>query len=334
MKQETFLRIITPIVLGLLILSLFSGIAAAQLPQGEQNLRDKAQNIRDKAQNIRDRYQENKEKFDNTKKQFEYSRKVFEDAKRQFVKENKSGDISKDFIEKAREYLLKAIGHTESQLQVMKDRLDNPENKGIRAQDAEKLIDAHMTQLEQLKTKVESATTIKELRDAHKELAGIVAKINIETRYFLGMVLNIRIDNFIARADNVSIKMDNAIAKLEANGEDTTRLRAEADDFKDKIREAKDLHAQTKALYETHNGFGSDGSVISEKDAREFLKQANELQRDTIKSLREGGRQLIEFGKDFRKLGKVRVNEKGDLEVNGGVTATMTGGVTATLTGQ
>lgn len=320
MKPARIFRIFTPLILALFILSLFSGTVAAQAPA-------RVQDVKEQTERIKEQYRIDKEKYDNTKKKFEDSRKAFETANQRFknARDNKSGNLSADVIEKAREYILKAIEHTENQLQVMKDRLDNPEIKAISTQDAEKIIDAHMAQLEQLKVKVSNATTIQEIRDAHKELAGIVAKINLETRYFLGMVLNYRIDNFISRADNVSAKVDTAIEKLEAEGKDTTKLKAEAEDFKNKINEAKDLQAKTIDLFATHSGFAADGTVTVEKDARDFLKQANELQRDTIKKLKEGGRQLIEFGKDFRKLGKVKMNEKGDLEVNGGATTTLSG---------
>jgi len=316
MKPTNIFRILTPLILALFILSLFSGIVAAQETAREQYEKTKEQ------------YQIQKERFDNTKKQFEDAKKLFEDANKRFKNpDNKSDNRSKEeLMEKAREYILKAINHTEAQLQVMKNRLDNPENKGILASDAIKIIDAHTAQLEQLKGNVSQATTIDEIRAAHKELAGIVAKINLETRYFMGMVLNQRIENFINQTDNVSVKVDDAIAKLKANGTDTTELESDAAEFKDKVREAKDIQAQTVALFATHSGFAADGTVTNEKDARDFLKKANELQRDTIKKLKEAGKQLIEFGKEFRKLarGKVRVSEKGELEINGEATTTFT----------
>jgi len=317
MKPTNIFRILTPLILALFILSLFSGVVAAQTTAREQYEKTKEQ------------YQVQKEKFDNTRKQFEDAKKLFEDANKKFknVRDNKSDNRSKEeLIEKAREYILRAINHTEAQLQVMKNRLDNPENKGILASDAIKIIDAHTAQLEQLKGNVSQATTIEEIRAAHKELAGIVAKINLETRYFMGMVLNHRIENFINRADNVSAKVDDAIAKLKANGTDTTELESDAANFKDKLNEAKDIQAQTVALFATHSGFAADGTVTNEKDARDFLKKANELQRDTIKKLKEAGKQLIEFGKEFRKLarGKVKVNEKDELEINGEATTTFT----------
>lgn len=315
MKPTNIFRILTPLILALFILSLLSGTVAAQATAREQYEKTKEQ------------YEVQKEKFDNTRKQFEDAKKLFEDANKRIKAGNKSDNrSSEELMVKAREYLLKAINHTEAQLQVMKNRLDNPENKGILASDATKIIDAHTAQLEQLKGNVSQATTIGEIRAAHKELAGIVAKINLETRYFLGIVLNHRIENFISQADNVSVKVDDAIAKLKANGTDTTKLESDASKFKDKIKEAKEIQARTMALFATHSGFAADGTVTNEKDARDFLKKANELQRDTIKKLKEASKQLIEFGKEFRKLarGKVKVSEKGELEINGEATTTFT----------
>lgn len=316
MKPTNF-RILTPIILVLFILSLFTGMTAAQTAAGEQYEKTVKQ------------YQINKEKFENTKKQFQDAKNLFEDANRRFkdIKNNKSDNISnEELIEKAREYIIKAINHTEAQLQVMKNRLDNPENKGILASDATKIIDTHIVQLGQLREKVSQATTIQEIRDTHKELKNIVVKINLETRYFMGIVLNRKIDIFIARADNVSAKADAAIEKLDADGKDTSKLKEELEDFNNKMKEAKDMQAKTTALFATHSGFASDGTVTDEKQARDFLKEANELQRETIKKLKEAGMQLKGFGKDYRKIaGKnVKVNEKDDLEVNGEATTTLT----------
>lgn len=301
------------LILALFILSLISGTVAAQTPAGEQY------------EKINKQYQIQKEQYNNIRKQFENAKEIFEKANRQLRdgKDNKSNETMK---ENAIEYILKAIDYTEAQLQIMKNRLESPENKGIIASDAIKVIDAHTAQLEQLKGKVNQTATIQELKDAHKELKNIVVNINLETRYFMGIVLNHRIDNFITRADNVSVKVDNLIAKLKANGNDTTKLEAQSAEFKNKINEAKDVQVKINVLFADHSGFASNGTVTNEKDARTFLKQANDIQSETIKKLKEAGRQLIEFVRELKKIthGKARVNEAGELEINGGVTATLT----------
>lgn len=311
MEPTKKFRILTPMILVLFILSLFTGTVVAQSPE--------------RYEKAEKQYQIDKENFEKTRQQFENAKKSFEEANKR-LKNAKDGNKSEELLENARQYMLKAINHTESQLQIMKDRLDNPENRGIKAQDAIKIIDAHMAQLEKLRAKVNQATTIQEIRDAHKELAGIVANINLETRYFLGMVLNLRIDNFITKADNVSARLEAAILDMKAKGKDTTKLEKQAADFNEALDEAKESHNKTKELYAVHNGFASDGTVTNAKDAKAFLKEANELQRETIQKLKNAGKQVIDFVKDFKKLvgRNVKVGEKGEIEVNGGSTTTQT----------
>ena len=309
MKPIKIFRMLTPLILAMFILNLFTGIVVAQTSAGEQY------------ENAIKQYKVNKEKLDNTGKQFEEAKKLLLEAN----KNEKSVNKSEVLMERARDYILKAINHTESQLQVMKNRLDNPENKGIRAQDAIKIIDAHTAQLEQLRVKANQATTIQEIRNIHKELAAIVANVNLETRYFLGMVLNERIDNFIMKADNVSERLDAAIQNMKANG-DTTKLEKRSADFNKALDESKESHNKTMELYAVHNGFSSNGTVTNSKDAKAFLKEANELQRETIQKLKNAGKQVIDFVKDFKKIvGKnVKVGKKGEIEVNGGSTTTQT----------
>jgi peptidoglycan hydrolase CwlO-like protein len=268
MKPIKSFRNLTTIIMSIFILSLFSGVVAAQATAGDQ-------------------YEKAKDELKQT----------------------------------AKDYLLKAIYFAQSQLQVMKSRVEDSENEGSITFDAVKIIDGHTAQLEQLKAKVEKANSTQEFRDAHKELKKIAVDINLETRYYMGIVLNHRIDNFIIKADNVSVRIDSAIQKLKAQGNDTTNLEKEVADFKDAIKKAKESRTKTKELYENHNGFSPEGTITNEKNANKFLEQGNKLQKETIKDLRHAGNQVIKFVKDIRKL-----------VVGAGVTTTLTtGGFTTTL---
>lgn len=311
MKRNKKISIFTSLIIVLFILSIFSGTVSAQTTGEKAN----------------DQYQINKDKYENTKKEFNEAKKNFEDANKRFksARDNKSGNRSDELIQNAKEYILKAIDHAQAQLQVMKNRLETRENGGMAATDFLNIIGAHTAELEQLKEKVNQTTTIQEIKDAHKELTGIVIKINLENRYFMGISLNRRIDTFITKAINVSAEADSFVEKLQAEGKDVTGLKAKADDFNKELNEAKDIHAKTIALYATHPGFASDGNVINENDARNFLKESNDLQRDTIKNLKDAGKKLVDFGKELKRLKKVSADKNSDLEVTGGATATATG---------
>jgi hypothetical protein len=207
------------------------------------------------------------------------------------------------------------------------------------------IIDGHTAQLDQLKVKVEKANSTKELIEVHAELKKIVVDINLETRYYMGIVLNHRIDNFIIKSDNVSINLTSAIQKLKEKGNDTTNLEKEFADFQAAINKAKESQSKTKELFTTHKGFADDGTVKNENDAKKFLDQGNKLQRDTIRYLKQAGNQVIKFVKDLRNLvvnkGKEK-NNHDEVDVIGRVTTTVTtgriattpnsGGVTSTFT--
>lgn len=328
MKPTKSFKILTPVIMALFILSLFSGVVAAQATAKEQY--EKANEI----------YKINKDQYENTRKQFEEAKILFEKGNKQLGKLN--DEKSKDELkQKSKDYLLKAINFAQSQLQVMKSRVANSE-KGYIPFNAITIIDGHTAALELLKGKVNKANSTKELIEVHKELKKIVVDINLETRYYLGIVLNQRIDNFIIKADNVSKRLESAIQKREGN--DTTKLEKEFADFKDALQKAKDSHNKTKELYKTHNGFADDGTVKKENDAKNFLEKGNKLQRDTIRELRQAGNQVIKFVKDLRQLVviKGKVDKNDELNVIGGVTTTRTtdrvkttpttGGDTTTLT--
>lgn len=308
MKLKKSFRIITPIIMVLFMLSFFTGIVAATETAAEQY------------EKTNERYQIDKDKYDNTRKKFEEAKDIFERSNRQLgkLKDDKSKDELKG---KAKDYLFRAIDFTQSQLQVMRSRVENSE-KEYMPFNAITIIDGHTAQLEQLKAKVEKANSTEEFRDVHKELKKIVIDINLETRYYLGIVLNHRIEIFAVKTDDVSKRLDSAIEKLKANGNDTSILEKEVADFKNAVKAAKESQTKTKDLYATHKGFAVDGTVANEKDANAFLKQGNDHQRKTIKDLRQAGNIVIKFVKDLRRL-----------VVSGGLTTTLTaGGVTSTFT--
>ncbi|MFZ2412067.1 MAG: hypothetical protein WAW23_10885 [Candidatus Methanoperedens sp.] len=321
MKYKTKFSILTSLVAVLFVLSLFSGIAAAQTPQEQY-------------EKATEQYKKTKDKYEDTRDKLEKAKDDLEKANRQFkgAKDDKSKE---ELILKTRDYLEKAIDHAISNLNVLKSRVENSENKGVLPFDASRNIDAHVAQLEQLRTKVQKAGTTAEFRDAYKELKDLWVKIRLETRYYYEIVLDHRIDNFITKADSVSVKIDSEIQNLKSQGKDTTKLEEMAASFNNLIKEAKNSRQETSDLFVSHKGFDSNGIVTDNKEAESFLKQADNSQKDTIKKLKAASKELLNFVKDLRKHsgGKVAVRGTGTLVANGSGRAVIEGNVTVTLSG-
>jgi len=290
--------LLASLVTAVFILSMFSGYANAQTPEEQYNLY--------------------KEKYENAKKRFEDARGIFEKAR------ERSGNINdirskEELKNRTKDYLLRAIDQTISHLEILKYRVELRENKDIIKFDASGTIEDQISQLEGMKVKVEGAETAQDFRTIYTELKDLWINIRLETRYYIGIVLNYRINSFLEKVDNVSIKMDEAITKLDSKGIDTTKLKAEADKFDSIVAEAEANQKKTDDLFEVHNGFSSDGTVTDVSAAREFLRQGDELERGTIKTIKEAAKQLKDFVKEFRKLAR------GLVTIEGGSTETLSG---------
>jgi hypothetical protein len=291
-------RLLASLVAAVFILSLFSGFASAQTPD--------------------EQYRLHKEKYENTKKKFDDAKDIFEKAREKLrnANDNKSREELKI---KTKDYLIGAIDQTISHLEILKYRVELRENKGIIPFDASGNIDAQITQLEDMKVKVEQAETTRDFITINNELKDLWVKIRLETRYYIGIVLNYRSNVFLSKVDNVSVKMDEAITRLENESIDTTKLKEEAAKFDSIVADAKQNQQKTDALFETHDGFASDGTVSDANVAREFLRQGDVMQRDTVKKLKDAAKQLKEFVKEFRKLAR------GKVTIEGGSTETLSG---------
>jgi hypothetical protein len=283
-------------------------------------------------------------------KQFEDAKAQFENALNQFNarKDSKSKTY---LVEKTRDYLEKAIDHMISYLDNVKSRAEQPENNGIFPFDVSNNTDSHITQLEQLRTKVQQDNTTEELRADNKELKDINTGISLETRYDYEILLNNTIGKFIAKSDNVSTRLNTAIQNLNNKSKDTSNLVAIASNFTNLMQEAAANQQKTEALLEVHTGFDNSGMVINNTDAKAFLKQVDDSQKETIKILKDASKQLQFFVSNDKILssGSVVTDQSrnqetgrnrqtpvmgtGTLIANGSGRAVIQGNVTVTLSG-
>jgi hypothetical protein len=297
MKNKTRLSITISLVAAMFILSMFSGVVAAQTPE--------------------DMYKQNMDNYQNTKKKLDAAQASFEQAysKLRNLKDVKSREELKN---KTRDYLLSAIDHTRSHLEVLKSRVGNGEI-GTISFDPSAIIDAHIIELDQIKAKVEAAQTIPDYAAANRELKDLWVKIRLETRYYIGIVLNNRIDKFVTKTDNVTKSMDAAISKLNGNGTDTSKLVADEASFNQLVTEVRANQANTTGLFNAHKGFADNGTLTDANLARDFLRQGDASQRATIKSLKEVSKQVLKFVRDFRQI------SRGEIKVDGNATSTLSG---------
>ena len=330
MKNSQRFTILTSLVAAVFILSLFSGITAAQKPNENNG---------------------NQKQFTNTEKQFQNSRAQLDKAIKD-SNDKKDSKSKENLVLKAQDYLEKAINHTISYLDVLKSRMERPENQGIIPFNVSANADVHIAELEQLRTKVEQDNTTEALRADNTELKNIYSRIRLETRYDFAILLDNSIDKFITKSDNVSARLNATIQNLKSNGTNTSKLEAIAANFMNLMQEARDGQQKTEVLLATHTGFDNSGLVINNTNAQAFLNNVDDSQKQTIKTLRDASELLQDFVKDYRKFsggnaktedehgnkekerdGKTLVRGTGTLVANGSGRAVIEGNVTVTLSG-
>ena len=319
MKNKNWPKILMSLVAALFILSMFSGIAAAQTPKESYD-------------KLKEQYQEIKTKYDAAKQKYLDSKIKFISAKDKF-KTGRTNLGRDELINKTRDYLLRSIDYIITHLEVLKNKIDT--DKEYIPFNAVDNINTHITQLNDLKLNVEGSNTPDELADAARQLDDTMIKMNLEARYYAGLIVNHNIDRYIVNADNASARMDTLIQKLEEQSKDVTRLKEYASTFDSLVSEAKTTHLSEVTLFETHSGFDSNGFVTSKDDARSFLQQATTSQKETIGKLKSAEEQFREFFKEAKKIipGKVVVEKgTGKIEASGTGIARIRGNVTVTLT--
>ena len=188
MKNKHWLNALTSLIVAMFVLGMFSGIATAQTPK------DNYEDLKGQYQILKDNYNDAKAKYQDAKEKFNEAKLKFKSAK-----SNLSIDGLKD---RTRDYLENTADYMISHLELLKNKVENSENKGVLPAGATASIDAHIAQLTDIRTKIQQANTTKELIDSAGELQDAWIKIDLEARYYARIVINHRIDLFILKADN------------------------------------------------------------------------------------------------------------------------------------
>ena len=340
----------TQVVVVMLVLSLFTGIASADASEYKHEEKHeitkknfKEYKVKEEGEvkevkyevkenktkvkyEVKERYKEIKESHEKFKERYENAKENFRSLKNRVSKER--------LINKTREYLENAVELMIAHLEVVKSRIEEI-NQTIPF-DATANINQHIAKLEELRIKIQQAESPQELSDTAKQLRDTWINIKLESQYYIGMVINNGIDNFLTKTRDVSQKMENIIQELKDEGKDTSELEEAVSNFNELVNEAQESYEHALELYEEHEGFDSNGIVIDAEKAHSFLREAHELQKETHKKLKKASKELRHFFKEVDKLkhGKrVYVWGTGTLEASGNGRAFIEGNLTATVSG-
>lgn len=178
-------------------------------------------------------------------------------------------------LEKAKAMVLKAIDKAVARLQKIIQRIKK--TKVITEERKEKLItdlEAQITTLETLKTKVSAATTKDELKAAVGDVKNKFIEIREIVKKIVAEILASHIDKMIDKLNTVVSKLETEIADLKAQGQGVT-------DFEKTLTEAETLLASTSEKNKA--GDWKEARKLAEQARSKLAKLAGEIKAEKAK---------------------------------------------------
>lgn len=102
------------------------------------------------------------------------------------------------------------------------------------------------------------------------------------------------------RAEQMTERFQNLIARMNENGKDTAALQAALDTFKEALKEAHPIYESAKGIINSHQGFDADGKVTDREKAVETVKEVGDKLKEIRQTVGEPGKVLREAIKAFR----------------------------------
>ena len=230
------------------------------------------------------------------------------------ISSGKINASSKEVFEVKQKYLLETINYTVSNLEELKEKVDESNTEDANAMLAD--IDDSISKLDAEKANVESATTSKELAESARTIRDIwkdAVKNAYRTRT---MFVNDKVDIHLNKSVSLSERLSKEIKALQQQGKDTAELEEMLQEYNGLIEQAQQNRERAREAYQ--NG---------DENAREYWS-------DSVEKLKEANSVLAEMSqmlKNYRH-GMVSLNEDGTLLAEGNGTAVLSGDIIAEMT--
>ena len=214
---------------------------------------------------------------------------------------------SKDYMDKASERMLLLL--EEAKTKVEESDLSADIKTRLNAR-----IDADIKAVTDAKIKVEALnenSTSEEVKAAAKELREAWMHAKKTLRITNALVVETRVGLIVERADKLELRLNNLVAKLEAEGKDTTELKAKIDEFNHHIDTAREKRKEAlNVLIEI-----KIEEDVNAEDRQEAVAKAHALLVEAKTHLKEA-HQILKEIVIIVKEAKVNIETNTSVEVN------------------
>lgn len=221
---------------------------------------------------------------------------------------------SKEVFDVRKEYLLETINYTISNLEELKEKVDDSQREDADVIIAE--IDGYISELDTEKDNVEKSTTTKELAKSARNIRDIwrdAVKDAYKTRTTF---VDDKVGTYLNKSVSLSERLSKEIETLQQQGEDTTELEELLQGYNGLIEQARQNRERAREAYQN----GDDTSRQYWSASAENLKDANAVLA-----------RISQILKTYRQ-GVVSLNGDGTLLAEGNGTAVLSGDITAEMT--
>ncbi|CAD6494627.1 MAG: hypothetical protein LAKADJCE_00866 [Candidatus Argoarchaeum ethanivorans] len=309
------------LVAAILLAGIFAGIAIAEVPVQIKKLEKE--------------YQITEKNYKETKRVYEIARAGQQDAVQRY-REIKAAEKDPEVLQSAaKEYVLDSIDAMIAKLEVLKVNAERAEQQGYAPFNGVERINTHILNLEQIKKDVNNADTPQELKDAVKELRSGWKVTKKEAKYFVSRTANNRIENFLIKADRVSVKLETVVEQLESSRADTANLTQNLEMFKKEVEAANESYKKAREIHQGETGFDSTGCIINDASSDASLREANEYMIEAREHIRQANLILKDIFKEVKESrSAVFLNGTGSLYAEGNGRAAIFGNVTINLSAE
>ncbi|MBN2110775.1 MAG: hypothetical protein JW705_06785 [Methanosarcinaceae archaeon] len=161
------------------------------------------------------------------------------------------------------------------------------------------------------KDEIAAASTRNELAGSARDIRAIWNDARKDKVVTSARAVNNKLNAVIKTSENMALRLQNEIDRLDENGEDVTGLQAMLDDYNAHINEAKQYQEQARNAYA--NGNGNDDITGNMNQAGQSIKDANDVLKKMLQALKQ------------HREGLVVLTGEGTLEADGNGTAVISG---------
>ena len=188
-------------------------------------------------------------------------------------------------MDTAKDHLLQMLNLMIERLKLLQEQIEFSENSILVPVGASDNIDRYILRLEGYKPEVESANTAADIRSVARSINKEWMAIRKEILHYSKYMIAARIEAYIDKANDISDQLDAKISEHEGDGVDTTNLRQNQEDFKEKLVCVEENYELAKeAVSDEEINSGEVQQYI--RNASHCIREANHLLREIFKELR------------------------------------------------